>query len=85
MKLQIYLYQSVCNEFLKDISIVISSMNEYGYYKEGSFILHDNVTEREKETLKKYQILEDNCLFDTDNYSEVFFPVAVIIELLYQR
>ena len=83
--LSYYLYeaagieQPAYNRFLKDFSKVIPEWNALGYYsmEEGRYKSFDEATGIEEEWIFKYKCLQYNSLFDTENRSEIFFPVKV--------
>lgn len=63
------------NAFLLDVNEVIPAMNSIGYYSKSKerFIPYSEATGIEAEILHQYQILQYNCLLDSDR-SHVFFP-----------
>ena len=70
------------NQFLLDTEKIIPAVNAKGYYSIscGDFLSFDEVSEKasdeEKQALSRYEILEYNSLFDSDNRSEVFFETS---------
>lgn len=66
------------NAFLKDVQTVIPAMNAFGYYSKTQdvFVPYEQATGKEAEILNIYRILQYNCLFDKENRSDVFFPLA---------
>lgn len=65
------------NQFLKELEAVIPAINANGYYsaENNCYIAFDEAIEHEKVWLKKYEALQYNNLFDTENRNDVLFPV----------
>lgn len=66
------------NAFLKDVEKNIPAINSLKYFSvsQNKFINKELATDTEKEWLEKYQILQYNAVFDSDNHSQVFFELA---------
>lgn len=64
------------NNFLEDVQKVIPAMNSFGYYskEQGRFLPYSEAMGIEEEMLKKYRMLQYNCIFDDIEKSKRFFP-----------
>ena len=62
--------------FRADLYEQIPAMNSRGYYSKenGGFVHYSDAQGEEAEWLKKYRILQYNCMFDKKNRSSYFFP-----------
>ncbi len=62
--------------FLADMENVVPAMNMLGYYSQtsGCFLPYSEARGEEARWLKWYEILQYNCLFDSNNRSAHFFP-----------
>ncbi len=68
--------QTPYDAFLEDLQEVIPAMNARGYYSlsQGKFLHYSDATGEEAEWIKKYKILQYNCMFGKDDRSDYFFP-----------
>lgn len=66
------------NAFLADAMSVVPVLNSFGYYSvsDGSFKHISDSQGQEAEILKEYELLQYNCIFDTENRSGLFFQTV---------
>ena len=64
------------NQFLQKMERAIPSINVNGFYSlsDGCYLSFDDANEDELKWLDSYRALQYNCIFDTKQRSEVFFP-----------
>lgn len=64
------------SRFLADVRRVIPAINSYGYYsnEQGKFVGFEEATGIEAEMIRKYQIMQYNCIFGKEDTSALFFP-----------
>jgi len=64
------------NQFLADMMEVVPAINARGYYskEQGRYLHLEDATDEEALWLLKYQSLQYNGVFDSQNTSEIFFP-----------
>lgn len=65
------------NQFLREMEQWIPSINANGFYSlsAGGYLPFVEANEDERKWLELYEILQYNCIFDTQNRSNAFFPV----------
>ena len=64
------------NQFMLDLMEVVPAINARGYYslEKGKYIHLEDALGEELDWITKYETLQYNGMFDTQNTSSIFFP-----------
>lgn len=64
------------NQFLAEMMEKVPAINSRGYYSstEGTYLSIEDAKGEEAEWIKKYEMLQYNCMFDSKGISKQFFP-----------